>query len=256
MHRLGIHFSPPVTADFYCDGKRMHVVQKPGDIYIVPAGVAGSWEDDADCQTLQLSLHPSLLLQVAAELGRKVSKTELLPRFQVRDMRIEALGWAVKAALEDDTPSDSIYIGLLARAVAVRLIETASESPAPLESRGAPVLSAQGLQILRELIESNLDQRLLLDDLARVAGLSVTLLKTLFRNSTGLSVHQYIIRRRVEYARSLLVKAAMPVSEVAVAAGFSHQSHMASTMRRLLGQTPGEVVRQAGNFRPNLLKSV
>jgi AraC family transcriptional regulator len=37
----------------------------------------------------------------------------------------------------------------------------------------------------------------------------------------------------------------MPASEVAIAAGFAHQSHMASTMRRLLGHTPGDIVRQA-----------
>jgi AraC family transcriptional regulator len=255
MHRLGIHFSPPVTADYYCDGKHLHGVQKPGDIYIIPAGVGGSWEDDADCRTLQLSLHPSLFLQVAAELGRKASESELLPRFQVRDTRIEALGWAVKAALEDDNPSDSIYIDFLARALAVRLIETASDHPAPPESHRMPVLSARRLRILTEFIESNLDQSLHLADLARIAGLSITLLKTLFRNSTGISVHQYIIRRRVECARSLLATTDMPISEVAAAAGFSHQSHMASTIRRLIGQTPGEIVRQASDFRPNLHKS-
>src|SRR5215510_10945586 len=59
MHRLGIHFGPPVNADCYCDGRRMRRVQKPGDIDIVPAGMDGSWEDDADCRILRLRLHPS-----------------------------------------------------------------------------------------------------------------------------------------------------------------------------------------------------
>jgi AraC family transcriptional regulator len=35
----------------------------------------------------------------------------------------------------------------------------------------------------------------------------------------------------------------MPASQVALAAGFAHQSHMASTMRRILGRTPGEIAR-------------
>lgn len=238
MHGLGIHFGPPVKAECHCGGRRMRRVQKPGDIDIVPAGMDGSWEDDADCRILRLRLHPSLLDRVAEELGRDAGKIELLPRFQVRDARIEAIGWAVKADLEAVTPSDPLYIDLLANALAVRLIETASDgSPMP-DNRTESKLSARQLRILTEFIETSLDQRLNLADLAVVAGVSVTRLKTLFRNSTGVPVHQYVIRRRVEYARAMLAMTSMPASEVAVAAGFSHQSHMASTMRRLLGQTP------------------
>lgn len=256
LHSVGVHFGPPVNAHCRCDGRRMRRVQKQGDIDIVPAGVDGSWEDDADCRILRLSLHPSLLHQVVDELGRDGAHAELLPRFQVRDTRIEAIGWAIKADLESATPSDPLYIDSLANALAVRLIETANGNSAQLESRNQPKLSTRQLRTLTDFIESNLDQRLHLADLATVAGVSVTRLKTLFRNSTGVPVHQYVIRRRVEYARALLATTAMPASEVAVAAGFSHQSHMASTMRRLLGQTPGDIVRQASDFRPKLKKPV
>jgi AraC family transcriptional regulator len=51
-------------------------------------------------------------------------------------------------------------------------------------------------------------------------------------------VHEYVMRRRVERARALLVAAAMPAGQVALAAGFAHQSHMARWMRRVLGVTP------------------
>lgn len=245
MHSLGIHFGPPVNADCACGGRRMRRVQKPGDIDIVPAGVDGSWEDDGDCQILRLSLHPSLLQQVAESLGRDISTIELQPRLQVRDARIEAIGWAVKADLEAVTPSDPLYIDLLASALAVRLIETASGSSPEPEHRGEPRLSLRQLRTLTEFVETNLHQKLRLAELARVAGVSVTRLKTLFRNSTGVPVHQYVIRRRVEYARALLATSAMPASEVAAAAGFAHQSHMVTTMHRILGQTPGDIVRRS-----------
>jgi len=254
-HRLGIHFGSPVKANCYCDGHHMRRVQKAGDIDIVPAGMDGSWDDDSDCRILQLSFHPSLLFQVADDLGRDISKTELHPRFQVRDPHIEAIGWAIKAALESAAPSDPLYIDLLAKALAVRLIETASNSSPQSKSLSEPKLSSRQLRILTEFIENNLDQKLHLANLARVAGVSGTRLKMLFRNTTGFSVHQYVIRRRVEYARSLMSTTALSVSEVAVAAGFSHQSHMSSTMRRMLGLTPGDIIRQVSDFRPNMQKS-
>ncbi len=255
LHRLGMHFGPPVKADCSIGGRRMRRVQKPGDIDIVPAGMDGSWEDDADCHILRLSLHPSLLNQVALDLGRDVGKIELLPRFQVRDARIEGIGRAVKAELEADTPSDPLFIDLLANALAVRLIETASAGFPASENNGEPKLAARQLRVLTEFIETNLDQKLQLADLAVVAGVSVTRLKTLFRNSTGTPVHQYVIRRRVEYARALMATTTVPMSEIALRAGFAHQSHMTSTMRRLLGQTPAEIVRQASEFRPNLQRT-
>ncbi len=252
MHRLGIHYGPPVNADCTLGGKRMIRVQKPGDIDVIPAGVDGTWEDDADCRILRLQLDPGRLDQVASELGRKTGSVALQPRLQLRDPGIDAICRAIKADLEADTPSDPLYIDLLTNALSIRLIETASGNGPKPENRSGQKLSARQLRLLTEFIETHLDQALRLADLAAVAGVSVTRLKVLFRNSTGIPVHQYVIRRRVEYARALMTTTGMPASEIALAAGFSHQSHMATTMRRILGQTPGEILREAGEFRPNL----
>jgi AraC family transcriptional regulator len=243
MHRLGMHFGPPVKADCCVGESRTRRIQKPGDIDLIPAGIGGSWKDESDCRILRLELRPSLLKQVAEELGRDASKIDLMPRLQFRDARIEAIGWAIKADLEAETPSDPLYIDSLANALAVRLIETATDKNAGTTGRSAPRMSARQLRLVTDFIEMNLDQKLHLADLAMVAGVSATRLKTIFRNSTGAPVHQYVLRRRIEYARALIATTKMPASEVAVAAGFAHQSHMASTMRRILGHTPGEIAR-------------
>ena len=69
-------------------------------------------------------------------------------------------------------------------------------------------------------------------------------LKTLFGNTFGLPVHRYVVRCRVERARMLLLSGDLPMSQVALAAGFADQSHMANCMRRVLGLTPGAIARQ------------
>jgi AraC family transcriptional regulator len=243
QHVLGMHFGPPINADCTVGGVRMQGVQKPGDIGIIPAGMDGCWEDDEACQILRLRVRPSLLEEVAEQLGRNAATIELVPRFHLRDTRIEAIGWAIKADLEDDHPSDPLYIDLLTHALAVRLIEIAADRSLYPENSSAPRMSTRQLRMLIEFIETNLDQKLHLADLASVAGVSTTRLKTLFRNSTGTPVHRYVVGRRIEYARALLATTTMPANQVALAAGFAHQSHMASTMRRILGHSPGEIVR-------------
>ncbi|MGX7871926.1 helix-turn-helix domain-containing protein [Mesorhizobium sp. ORM6] len=74
--------------------------------------------------------------------------------------------------------------------------------------------------------------------LARVAGASSSHLRHWFKQATGVTVHRFVVRRRVERARMLLAQGRLNAAEVALAAGFSHQSHMARWMRRELGWTP------------------
>jgi AraC family transcriptional regulator len=247
-HVVGIHFGAPVNADCSIGGVGMRGVQKQGDIGVIPAGVGGSWEDDAACQILRLSLPTSVVDDVAQQLGKGSAGVELTPDPQLRDARIEAIGWAIKADLEDDTPSDPLYVDLLTNALAVRLIEVATGRRSQLRSFDAARMSKRQLKLITEFIESNLGQTLSLAELAAVAGVSTTHLKTLFRNSTGTPVHRYVIGRRIEYARALLATTSMPASQVALAAGFAHQSHMASTMRRILGHTPSEIERPPNEF--------
>ena len=241
-HRLGIHFGAAVNADCHCDGRRSRRIQKHGDIDIVPAGLDGSWEDDADCNILRLRLSPGLFRRAAADLGRDPDRIMLRPAFQLRDARIEAIAWAIKADLEAEEPSDPLYAESLGMALVVRLLQTGEK---PLHGGAAlgQNLSPRQRRLLVEFVETHLDQPLSLADLAGVAGLSISHLKTLFRNSFGLPVHQYVVRRRVECARRLLLSGDMSMSRIALEAGFSHQSHMASCMRRVLGTTPSEIAR-------------
>ncbi len=249
LHRLGLHYGPPVNADCQCDGQRLRRLQKPGDIGFVPAGMDSSWEDDAECRILRLALPQSLFDRVATDLGKDASSIDLIPQIQLRDTRIEAIGWAIKTELEADTPSDPLYIDHLASALVIRLFDAASDARgimdrnALLQRSREPRMSTRQLGVLTDFIERNLGQPLHIGNLATFAGLSATRLKSLFRNSTGQSVHQYVIRRRAEHARMLLATTTTPASEIALATGFAHQSHMTSTMRRILGQTPSEIVR-------------
>ena len=123
---------------------------------------------------LRVHLDPVRLDQIAGELGRDVGKIELQPTFQLRDAGIEAICRAIKADLEADTPSEPLYIDLLANALAIRLIETASGGSVKPDSRSEPKLSTRQLRMLTEFIETHLEQKLHLADLAVVAGVSVT----------------------------------------------------------------------------------
>ena len=99
-------------------------------------------------------------------------------------------------------------------------------------------LSPTQIRRVTSFIEEHLDQNLSIARLARVAAISASHLKTVFKRAMGVPVHEYVIHRRVERARLLLTRGELPVSQVALETGFAHQSHMARSMRRVLGVTP------------------
>ncbi|NEI71755.1 helix-turn-helix domain-containing protein [Rhizobium lusitanum] len=241
-HRLGIHFGRAVNAFCQCDGRQHRRRQKHGDIDIVPAGLDGWWEDDGDCTILRLNIRPELLQSAAAALGRDPDTVSLTPKFQLRDAGLESIAWAIKAEIEASVPSDRTYAEALGLALAIRLVDGDGKTTADTATVGATLTDRQRRR-LTEFVEMHIDQSLSLGDLATVAGLSVSHLKPLFRATFGMPVHQYILARRVERARLLILSADLPLAEIALATGFAHQSHMTHWMRRILGLTPGMLNR-------------
>jgi AraC family transcriptional regulator len=103
----------------------------------------------------------------------------------------------------------------------------------------AGMLSQRQLADVLAYIDSNIGGDLSLAQLAKIAGLSSSHFTVLFRRTTGMSAHQYVMRRRVGHAIAMLLQASAGICEIAQEAGFSDQSHMARCMRRLIGTTPG-----------------
>jgi AraC family transcriptional regulator len=120
----------------------------------------------------------------------------------------------------------------------VRLLGTVSSL-----DRRRKTLAHKAAKRLTDYIESSLDQRLTLAQLAALLDISVPHLKVLFRETFGVPVHQYVVQRRVERAKALLLSGKLSTAQVALEVGFAHQSHMARWMSRLLGVSPREIMR-------------
>ncbi|WP_028222700.1 helix-turn-helix domain-containing protein [Paraburkholderia oxyphila] len=239
-HRVGVHFGAPVRAHCACDGLRLARIQAEGDADVVPAGLDGVWTDDADCTVLSIRLEDTFVREIAGQLVRKPGTATIQPRLQMRDARLQHLAWALRAELEAGEASDPLYAESIGTAIAVRLLDAAG----PLEARRVAVLAPRLAARVTDYIESHLDARLTLAELAALVELSVPHFKVLFRATLGMPVHQYVVRRRVERAKTLLLKGGLNATQVALEVGFAHQSHLAHWMNRVLGVTPREIMRE------------
>ena len=89
-----------------------------------------------------------------------------------------------------------------------------------------------------EWIAANLERDIHLSELAGVAGMSASHFSRLFRKSTGMSPHRYILSGRIELAKKLLHSDGISVAEASLRAGFTDQSHLTNVFRRVVGVTP------------------
>lgn len=219
-----------------CEGKRFHYA--PGELDLLPAGSAARWQEDHE-NTAVILRFPPVLLQRAAE-GLGMDGAGLPSRHQLRDPQIEHIAWALHADREAGHPAGPIYAESLGLALAAHLL--ASHRTPQRALRG---LSEPQLQRVLDYVDAHLDQDLSLARLATVAGISASHLKTLFKRSTGLPVHGYVVRQRVERARALLIRRELPASQIALDTGFAHQSHMVRCLRRVLGAAAVPLLRRS-----------
>lgn len=233
-HRVMVHASAATRS--YCNQVGRYFVRRAGDIDLVPAGEEGGFEAEAAFDTIEIVLQPALMERVAAELGGRALLSRLDTRHLLRDQRIEHLARALQSDL--DAPSGSLFADSIGAALAVRLLGVDD-----MDIERTNRLSDTQLKRVLEHIEAALHEPLSIDRLARIAGASSSHLRTWFKVATGVTLHRYVLRRRVERARALLQQSDLSTSEVAELTGFAHQSHLAHWMRREIGQTPRDVRR-------------
>jgi AraC-like DNA-binding protein len=108
----------------------------------------------------------------------------------------------------------------------------------PEPARGG--VSPAAMRRLHEYVEAHLSESIDLGMLAGIAGLSVFHFAREFKQSTGVTPHQYLVQKRVKRAQNMLARTDLSLSDVALASGFSDQSHLTRHFRRMLGTTPRE----------------
>ena len=230
-------------ARFTCriDDQYRNGIQQCGDLYLLPVGSTGTWEVDPTSIATCFYFSPALLRATAEDIGLDPAVVELTPQLQARDEQIKHIAAVIADAFTTGVPPGRLYSESLGTALLARIVGRFASSRSIRQKNG---LSKRQLQRVIDHIDAHADEDLSLAGLAAITGLSESHFRSQFRRSMGLPVHQYVIRRRVAKARTLLMRG-RSISQAAFESGFADQSHMARCMRRVLGLLPLEIARLA-----------
>lgn len=207
-----------------------------GAVVLCPRHYHQLYRWNGNMRALSLNLKPELLSLNAIEL-LETDHIELIPQFAIQDGLIHQLGLALQAELQSQGGGSRLYAETMANALAVHLLQHYStQRHQILDCNGG--LAQHKLRLVIDYINEHLECEVGLNELAAIAQLSQHHFCRTFKQATGLSPHQYLIQQRVERVKQLLQAGKMRISEVAIACGFTHQSHLNRHFKRLTGVTP------------------
>jgi AraC family transcriptional regulator len=239
-HLIILHLNSYVRVDRWVGVSRQSRMIAPGGTFMVPGGMDFRVRLNDPLSTVHFYVRRSVLTEVAQELYKgDPTRLEFLPRIGDADPLIERLILSVRDELLAANSFSNNYIDYVARMIAARLIRNHSSDEARIRPElAAPSDVQRKIARVTEFVQSQLHRSMQLEEIAAVVDLSVSQLSNLFRKALGQPPHRFIINLRVARARELLATSDLPIAEIALACGFSHQEHMTRILRREIGLTP------------------
>lgn len=234
-HLFAFRLSGQVTAERRLGSVWQRANTRRGSITIVPALNTSAWRLDGKGEILHFYLPPALLQRVWEEehgFG-ELPIAECLGAF---DPRLATLVETFDCEMRQGIAGYALYAEAVLTQIVICLLR--HHSMVRTTGRGSGSLRRAVERRLNDYIEANLQRDISLSALADLADLKPAQFSKLFKATFGFSPYQYVLRRRVEWAKTLLRDGKLGIAEVAVEVGFAHQAHFTTMFKRVCGTTP------------------
>ena len=233
---LVLHTGAALQQDWRNEGKTFRTLTTPGSVHLLTPGPERSLSHRNQLDCIVLSIEPRYIHR-ALEDSPRSEGIEVIERFASADPQIERLVKALRAETRAGAPTGTLFGQSIATALAIYLAQRYSSFPLALRSyRGG--MPRTRLNRVLEYIAAELQEDLSLAVLAEIAGMNLFYFSRLFKQSTGLSPHRYVLEQRIRRSQHFLRTSDMTILEASVRTGFSDQGHFTKVFRRVVGVTP------------------
>ena len=213
-----------------------------GEVAIIPAG--SSWACRSQSSHLRnillLYLRPLFVRSAVTELNFSYKEIALTPQIGFRNKHIRHVAMSLLHELNEANVVSRLYADSLAIALAMQLVRRYSSLQDVQIGRGgmAPHKLRKAIGLIDHHLAEEEEGRVALRVVAKEVSMSYFHFSRAFKQSMGMSPTNFIAERRIERAKRLLQETELPISEIALRAGFSSQSHFTTSFRRVAGATP------------------
>jgi AraC family transcriptional regulator len=176
----------------------------------------------------------------------RVSDLTFTPGVGVMDQVVAGLTRQLLPAFDNPDRVSQLFADHISLALGFHIAHTYGGMRTIARRQGG--LAAWQERRAKELMSANLEEDVSTAELAKECSLSVGHFARAFRHSTGVSPHQWLLRRRIDEAYGLLRDSRLSLAEIARACGFADQSHFTKAYTRRRGISPGAWRRQKEIF--------
>ncbi len=214
-----------------------------GDIAIIPAGISHRCNWNIESEFTILAIEPTLLKQIGEDFIDS-DRIQLIPQFMSeQDALIQGIFFTLRDELKSNQIGGNLLIDSLKTTLSIHLLRKYCITKPKIYS-DQDGLSGIKLQQIKEYINEYLDRDLKLSELAAIAQISPYHFLRLFKQSLGITPHQYILQCRIHKAKYLLQHSKLSITDVAVKVGFCDQSHLTQYFKRIVGVTPKQFLKE------------
>jgi AraC family transcriptional regulator len=218
-------------------GRERETIIENGSVDVVAPHEVRKFRFEGEARSIILSIEPEVLQSmISGSQNRNVF--ELIRLWHGTDPILRDLLMRLRSEIQCGFPSGPLFAENLCAKLSEELIERYPIGKLRLdEFKGG--LPGTKVKQVSDYIEAHLDLNLTTGEIARAAGLSKYHLGKVFRTSTGMTLHSYVLARRMRRSREFLVNSDLPLAHIAQAVGFSSQSHFTTVFLERTGVTPG-----------------
>ncbi|WP_137154289.1 AraC family transcriptional regulator [Rhizobium sp. FKL33] len=191
---------------------------------------------------LLLELSTAFLRETAVENGLRLGDG-FIPFAGEDDPVLSNLMRAFAPTLERPQEASGLFVEQLSMAIGLHLLHAHGCAGAAPVTEKQPALARWQEQRAKDLMEARLSSDVSIAEIAEGCSLSRGYFIRAFRAATGLTPHRWLMQRRVEEARRMIEGSDYSLADIAVACGFSDQSHLTRHFTHILGVSPGRLRR-------------
>lgn len=230
-HLVEIFLAPVKALEYISGEQRISLADvQAGAVLTSMANSPVSMRWGSDKESIILAIKPSRLRkQDTAGL-----KTVIVP--PTGDETVLDTARQLRATLAGPEAADTSWVDILITRLIVHLFQSDEDGEARAKPKAG--LSLYNAKKVQAFMRENVSRKLTVADLAKLCDLSASHFISGFTETFGQAPYGYLLDLRLAYAERLLGQRDMSIAEVAYVSGFSSQSHLTATMKKLKGITP------------------
>ena len=263
-YRIGMHVQQFYEINIITRGTGMHYIENRslpvhrGDVFIIPPEMAHGYEGGKGFDVFHALLSEPFMQKYRQEMERLPSFYRLFqaePLMRARAAEPFHLTLSAEELQEAEhllqmlseyknpvTDTEAIRSSCLALLLITFLCETYTKNNPAEKSESLSCDEAFMEAIAR--IHGHYAEKITVTELSRLAHLSRSAFIRKFRDVCGMPPAEYLLNRRLEAARHLLLTTGLSAAEIAVRTGFYDASHFTRAFRTAEGCTPNEFRRR------------